>query len=154
MDKGTHHGAHCVYVINYHLVWIPRYRKPVLVGAIAERLSALLKEIADQYGFEVLAQEVMPDPVHVFVTAPPKLAPAEIVRLLTRMCPFGKGITSGRLKQEFDSIRRQYWEPHAPVWADGYYVGTAGHVSAATIQRYIEECYPKGALINFDGQNE
>ncbi len=133
MDKGTHHGAHCVYVINYHLVWIPRYRKPVLVGAIAERLSALLKEIADQYGFEVLAQEVMPDHVHVFVTAPPKLAPAEIVRLL-------KGVTSRRLKQGFAAIRRQYWGPKATLWAEGYYVGTAGHVSAETIQRYIEEC--------------
>ncbi len=133
MDKGTHQGAHCVYVINYHLVWIPRYRKRVLIGAIAERLSALLKEIADQYGFELLAHEVMPDHVHVFVTAPPKLAPAEIVRLL-------KGITSRRLKQEFDSIRRQYWGPQATLWAEGYYVGTAGHVSAETIQRYIEEC--------------
>lgn len=122
-----------MYGINYHLVWIPRYRKKVLVGPIAERLSMRLKEIADQYGFEWLAQEVMPDHVHVFVTAPPKCSPAEIVRRL-------KGIPSRRLKQEFAAIRRQSWGPKATVWAEGYDVGTAGHVSAETIQRYLEEC--------------
>ena len=100
-------------MINYHLVWIPRYRKKVLGGPITERLKALLQEIADQYGFELLAQEVMPDHVHVFVTAPPKVSPAEIVRLL-------KGITSRRLKQEFAAIRRQYWGPKASLWAEGY----------------------------------
>jgi putative transposase len=133
MDKSTHHGAHCVYVINYHLVWIPRYRKKILIGPIAERLQILLREIAKQYGFELLAQEVLPDHVHVFMTAPPRFAPAEIVRLR-------KGITSRRLKPEFDAMRRQYWGPKATLWAEGDYVGTAGYVSAETIQRYIEEC--------------
>jgi putative transposase len=75
MDKGPRHSAHCVYVINYHLVWIPRYRKGILVGPIAERLQVLLREIADQYGFGLLAQEVMSDHMHVFATAPPKFLP-------------------------------------------------------------------------------
>ena len=123
------------------MVWIPRYRKEVLVRPVEARLKELLAEIATQYGFEILAVEVTPvlaahevrlrrcasvsDPVHLFVSAPPKFAPAEIVGLF-------KGITSRRLKKEFESLRRQYW-------AEGYYVGTAGHVSAETTQRYIEE---------------
>jgi len=98
-----------------------------------------------QYGFEILAFEVtpalacgasVPDHVHLFVSAPPKFSPAEIVRLF-------KGITSRRLKKEFKSLRRQYWGEHATLWAEGYYVGTAGHVSAETIQRYIEESQKK-----------
>lgn len=131
MDKTTKKTPHAVYVINYHLVWIQRYRKKVLIGKIAERLKELLSEIASQYGFQIVAVEVMPDHVHLFVSAPPKFAPAEIVRLF-------KGITSRRLMQEFAYLRRQYWGDKATVWAESYYVGTVGHVSAETIQRYIE----------------
>lgn len=132
MPQEANHSPHSAYVINYHLVWIPRYRKKILIGRIAERLKELLSEIASQYGFQIVAVEVMPDHVHLFVSAPPKFAPAEIVRLF-------KGITSRKLKKEFESLRRQYWGEHATLWAEGYYVGTAGHVSAETIKRYIEE---------------
>ncbi len=133
MDKNAKHNPHCVYIINSHLVWIPRYREKVLVGPIAERLEVLLNEIAARHDFEILAVEVMPDHVHLFVSAPPKFSPAEIVRLF-------KGLTSRRLKQEFLVLRRHYWGRNATVWVEGYYVSTAGHVSAETIQRYIEAC--------------
>ena len=115
-------------------------------------MKELLAEIATQYGFEILAVEVtpalgahevrlrrcasVPDPVHLFVSAPPNFAPAEIVGLF-------KGITSRRLKKEFESLRRQYWGEHATLWAEGYSVGTAGHLSAETIQRFIEESQKK-----------
>ena len=132
MPHKANHSPHSAYVINYHLVWIPRYRKKVLVGPVEVRLKELLAEIATQYEFEILAVEVMPDHVHLFVSAPPKFSPAEIVRLF-------KGITSRRLKKEFESLRHPYWGKNATLWAEGYYVGTAGYVSAETIQRYIEE---------------
>ena len=80
--------------------------------------------------------QVCPTMLHLFVSAPPKFSPAEIIRLF-------KGITFRRLKKEFESLRRQYWGEHATLWAEGYYVGTAGHVSAETIQRYIEESQKK-----------
>jgi IS605 OrfB family transposase len=145
MPQETNHNPHSAYGINCHLVWIPRYRKKVLVGSVEARLKELLAEIATQYGFEIMAVEVtpalacgasVPDHVHLFVSAPPKFSPAEIVRLF-------KGITSRRLKKEFESLRRQYWDKNATLWAEGYYVGTAGHVSAETIKRYIEESQKK-----------
>jgi putative transposase len=132
MPQETNHSPHSAYGINYHRVWIPRYRKKVRVGHVEARLKELLAEIAPQYGFEILAVEVMPDPVHLFVSAPPKFAPAEIVRLF-------KGITARRLKKEFESLRRQDWGKNATVWAEGYSVGTAGHVRAESIKRYMEE---------------
>ena len=136
MPRETNHSPHSAHVINYHLVWIPRYRKKVLIGPVETRLKKLLAEIATQHGLEILAVEVMPEHVHLFVSAPPKFSPAEIVRLF-------KGITSRWLKEEFESLRRQYWGKNATRWAEGYSVGTAGHVSAETIQRYIEESQKK-----------
>jgi putative transposase len=105
----------------------------ILVEPIAIRLKQLFSEIGTQYAFEIVAVEVMPDHVHLFVSAPPKYAPSELVRLF-------KGISSRRLTREYPQIRRAYWGPRATLWAEGYYVGTAGHVSAETIKRYIEEC--------------
>jgi putative transposase len=128
----ANHSPHSAYVINYHLVWIPHYRKKVLVEPVEARMKELLAEIATQNRFEILAIEVMPDHVHLFISAPPKYAPAEIVRLV-------KGITSHKLKNEFESLRGQYWGKNATLWAEGYYVGTAGHISPETIKRYIEE---------------
>ena len=136
MPNEANHSPHSAYGINYHLVWIPRYRKKVLVGPVEARLKELLAEIATQYGLEIWAVEVMPEHVHLFVSAPPKFSPAEIVRLF-------KGITSRRLKEEIESLRSQYWGKNATRWAEGYSVGTAGHVSAETIQRYIEESQKK-----------
>lgn len=122
-----------VYNLNYHLVWCPKYRCSVLIGQVADRLQRLLDEIAAQYGFEILACEVMPNHVHLFVSAPPKYSPANLAKLL-------KGITSRRLRQELsEQIRRKIWKP-GTLWSPSYYVGTAGNVSSEVITRYIEEC--------------
>lgn len=125
--KGT------VYNLNYHLVWCPKYRRSVLTGQVADRLQTLLQEIAAQYRFEIFACEVMPDHVHLFVSAPPKYSPADLAKLF-------KGITSRRLRQELnEQIRRKVWKPGV-LWSPSYYAGTAGNVSGDVIKRYIEEC--------------
>lgn len=125
-------NPHCVYQTNYHFVWCRRYRHKVLVGPIAERLKQICFEIATELEFEILALEVMPDHVHLFVSCPPKWSPSEIVRRF-------KGRSSRRLMLEFAQLKRRYWGKRATLWAESYYVGTAGHVSAETIKRYIEE---------------
>ncbi len=124
----------CVYHIAYHIAWIPKYRKSILVGEIAKRLESLIHEIAEKYGFKILALEVMPDHVHLFVSAHPKFAPATLVKLF-------KGITARKLFKEFPELKKKLWDGH--LWTPSYYVGTAGNVSTETIRRYIEECQRK-----------
>lgn len=131
MDVKRTGGA--VYNINYHLVWCPKYRGAVLTGAVAERLLGLFGEIAEMRGLDILASEVMPDHVHLFVSAPPKYSPADLAKLF-------KGITSRRLRQELSvQIRSTIWKP-GTLWSPSYYAGTAGNVSGEVIKRYIEEC--------------
>jgi len=108
MPHAASHSPHSAYGINYHLVWNPRHRNKVLVGPVEARLKELLVEIAMQYGFDILAVEVMPDLVHLFLSAPAKFSPAEIARLF-------KGITSCRLKIQFYSLRCQYWGTNATL---------------------------------------
>ena len=125
MSKQTYAGG--VYHINYHFVWCPKFRRPVLAGDIPQRLQALIEGKAAELQGTVLALEIQPDHVHLFVQMPPRWSPAQIAFRL-------KGYTSHVLRQEFPFLRRRL----PSLWSRSYYVGTAGNVSAATIRRSIE----------------
>lgn len=125
MSKRTRHAT---YNINYHLVWCPKFRRPVLVGDIGARLAELLPEYVRKLGGEVLDLVVQPDRVHLFATFPPTLAISQIMYRL-------KGATSHQLRQEYPELNSRL----PSLWTRSYYAGTAGHVSAETIQRYIAE---------------
>lgn len=119
------------YNINYHFVWIPKYRRKVLVGPVAEELERLIRKICKERDVEVLNLSVQPDHVHLFVSAPPRHAPSELINTI-------KGYTSRYLRQKFPELIRA--TGRKGLWTRTYYVGTAGTVSAETVQRYIEEC--------------
>jgi len=69
----------CVYNVNYHFVWSTKYRRKVLVGNVANDLHMLHELIAQKKGVTLVTQEIMPDHVHLFVTAHPKFSPAIII---------------------------------------------------------------------------
>jgi putative transposase len=121
------HNAGAVFSLKYHLVWCPKYRRPVLVGAVAERLTVLLTEKAAEIGATLHALEVTPDHVHLVVESDPTRAPAHIAAQF-------KGSTSRVLRQEFRSLRSRL----PTLWSRSYFAATVGHVSAAAVQKYIE----------------
>lgn len=125
------HTAGCVYQTAYHLVWRPVYRRDVLGEPIKSRLESLFHEIAHNKGFDILAVDVQPDHVHLFVSLPPAMSIATAVQLL-------KSISARKLRLEFPHLRRHTRSDR--LWAPSYYVGTAGNVSAETIRHSIEEC--------------
>jgi putative transposase len=130
-QDNTNSGAHCRYDLKYHIVWIPKYRRGLLSGKIAERLKQILAQIAEKYDFHIIALEVMPDHVHLLLEAPPKYAPSTIVGYL-------KGISSKMLREEFlDEIRKHIWKENT-LWARGYYIATlADGVTTEIVQEYI-----------------
>ena len=84
--------------LGYHIVWCPKYRRPVLVGKVAEALEWEMRRTATGLGVEIAALEVMPDHVHVFADVPVTLAPPTLVARL-------KGRTSRLLRQQFSLPR-------------------------------------------------
>lgn len=116
----------CAYNLGYHIVWTPKYRKSVLVDLVAERLKELLKEksTADNYSIEAL--EVMPDHVHIFISADPTVAPQKIVNEL-------KGYTSNKLRNEFNDLKTKL----PTLWSRSYYIGSIGFVSESVVKTYI-----------------
>ena len=114
--------------MTYHFVWCPKFRRKVLVGTIETRLAALIRKKCEELHCEIVALEIMPDHVHLFLKAPPTHAPQHIANQL-------KGFTSHELRKEFPVLKSRL----PSLWSRSYYVGSAGAVSAATIQKYIEQ---------------
>lgn len=115
---------HSKYNINYHIVWIPKYRHPALTGEVASHLSDILNIIAETKGVEILNLEIVSDHIHLFVSSPPQNAPSLIVNWF-------KGI-SARMYN--------YWYEEPRIkWTNSYYVGTEGTVTAETIKKYVGE---------------
>ncbi len=116
-----------VFSLKYHLVWCPKYRRPVLEGDVVIRLKELIRQVASQMDAAIPVQEIMPDHVHLFVEADPRWAVAEIVNRL-------KGKSSRALRSEFPHLRSRI----PALWSRSYYAGTVGSVSEETVKHYIE----------------
>lgn len=116
-----------IFNLGYHLIWCPKYRRKVLVGAIAERLGKLLQAKAAQISITIEIMEIMDDHIHIFVKSDPTNAPHHIVQQL-------KGYTSRVLRQEFESLRSRL----PTLWTRSYFCESVGHISETSVRRYIE----------------
>ena len=122
-------GSHTVYDIKYHIVWITKYRKPVLHGEVGKHVRELVRQTCATLDVLIVSGHVALDHVHLLVSVPPNLAVSDLVQRL-------KGRTSRLLLDEFTELKRQFWGRH--VWARGYFVASSGNVTDEVIQQYIE----------------
>ena len=127
MAQAYKHAQKSVSLVNYHFVWCPKRRRKILVDRLAKRLEQIIREVCAEIECDVLALEIMPDHVHLFVNANPLLAPNQIVKRI-------KGRSSRILRQEFPFLLKM-----PSLWTRSYFLSTAGNVSSATIQKYIAE---------------
>jgi putative transposase len=122
-------SRNCAYQFAYHVVWCPKYRKKILTGKIAQALVSMLDEICKENKWSVIAKEIQPDHIHLFLSIPPAIPVSNAVKIL-------KGTTARKLFLQFPELKVDLWGGH--LWSPSYYAGTAGNVSAETIQSYIE----------------
>lgn len=126
MSQEYRHGITSVTLINYHFVWIPRRRRKVLKGSIANRLKELIFMVAQDIECKVLALEIMDDHVHLFLNCPPTMSPSDIMFRI-------KGRSARELRKEFpDPLMKM-----PSMWTRSYFCSSAGNVSSATIEKYI-----------------
>lgn len=138
------YGSHTVYNIEYHFVWVTKYRYKVLTGDIAHRVKELVRQSCEAFEIKIISGVVSNDHVHVFVSAPPSMAPSEIMRRI-------KGRTSSKLFEEFPHIKKRYWGRH--FWGRGYFCATSGQITDEMIKSYLEHHFEpsSGESIKVDG---
>ena len=129
--------SHAVYDLKYHLVWITKYRKPVLSGEIGIRLRELVRQTCASMDVYILSGHVSSDHVHLLVSVPPKVSVSELMQRI-------KGRSSRLMLEEFGELRRQYWRRH--LWARGYFAASSGNVTDEVVKQYIESQGEKSPL--------
>ena len=130
MGKQYRKASHCVYDFKYHLVWITKYRKPVLGKVVGTRVRDLIRMICASLDVEIVKGNISRDHVHLLVSVPPTLA---VSRLVQRM----KGLTSRKLLQENRGLNKAFWGRH--LWGRGYFATSTGNVTEEMIAQYIEK---------------
>ena len=123
-------GSHSRFDIKYHFVWVTKYRKSILTGAVGARLRDVVREVCRTNEIEILQGAVSPDHVHVLLSCPPNLSPSKIMQYI-------KGKSSRKLLMEFKHLQKQYWGRH--LWARGYFVASSGNVTDEAIMEYIRQ---------------
>ncbi|MDO9573338.1 MAG: IS200/IS605 family transposase [Candidatus Omnitrophota bacterium] len=123
-------GAHTRHKLQYHLVWVPKYRKRVLRGKIAYRLKGLLYDGCKVNRWWLGKISIQDDHVHLLLQLQASDSIAEAVRML-------KGGTSRIIRKEFPELEEFLWGDS--FWADGYFAESVGHVDEEVIKKYIDE---------------
>jgi len=123
------YGSHTVFNIEYHFVWVTKYRYQVLNDDVAIRVRELVRQTCEAFEIQIIKGVVSKDHVHIFVSAPPTMAPSEIMRRI-------KGRSSSKLFEDFPHLRKRFWGRH--FWARGYFCASSGQVTDEMIKNYLD----------------
>ena len=127
--KEQRRSGHTISQLKVHIVWVTKYRYPVLTGEIQKRCCHLLIQICDAEDIRILKGVVSKDHVHMHMEYPARLSVSDIVKRL-------KGRASRRLQDEFPELKKRYWGRH--FWAIGYGAWSTGNITDEMVQEYLE----------------
>lgn len=122
-------GSHTVSRLTVHIVWVTKYRYPVLQGAIQKRCRELIIQICDAEDVKILKGAVSKDHVHMHIEYAPSQSVSNLVKRF-------KGRTSRLLQQEYPDLQRRYWSRH--FWAIGYGAWSTGNITEELVSEYLE----------------
>lgn len=122
-------NSNAVYLLNYHLILVVKYRKKVFTNnEIVERTKELMRKISAENDVEVINQECGDDHIHLMISTKPTTQLTKYVNLL-------KGHSARALRKEYDFSDVLYGDS---FWSDSYYLATCGNVSLDTLYNYID----------------
>ena len=119
--------AHCKWECQYHIVFIPKYRKKKLYGMVRDDVREIIRTLCKYKKVEIVAGAVCSDHVHLCVSIPPKLSVSDFVGYL-------KGKSALMIFDKHPEMGNK-WD--RSFWARGYYVSTVGNVDEETVKEYI-----------------
>ena len=123
------HERGYVYDFSYHIVWVTKYRKTVFTTPkLVKDMKDAINYLADNHDVEIQSLQVMPDHVNLLVSFKPKLARADVVKIL-------KGSSARLWFTIHPETKRELWDGH--LWSSSYYIGTLGETSKQVVEEYI-----------------
>jgi len=128
-SRGYSVGAHVVYKLSVHDVFVTKYRRRAITARVAEVLVAAFRESCAAYGCDLVEHGYEPDHAHLLIAYPPKVALATLVQHL-------KGLSSRRVRAiRFPEVARKLWGK--AFWSPSYCAASCGGAPLATVRAYV-----------------
>lgn len=127
MERTYHTNNNIVFSCIYHVIWCPKYRRPVLIDEVDKRLRQIIGDVAAKLQSEIQGMEIMPDHIHLVVGVDPQYGVHRLVKQI-------KGRSSHLLRQEFPHLRTRL----PTLWTNSYFVATVGGAPLAILKQYVE----------------
>ena len=126
----TRHSGHAVYRTEYHIIWIPKYRRRILNPGVEGYLAKILPNVLETMpGCEILKCTIQVDHIHMIMVIPPRYAVSDVIGRM-------KGMTASRIRRKFAWLKKLYWKENV-VWSTGYFVTTIG-IDEDKVMNYIQ----------------
>ena len=124
-------GRSVVYSLSYHLVFVTKYRRRPITARVRQFLGSVFSDVCRDFGGTLDEMDGEADHLHLLVSMPPKVAPANLVNSL-------KGVSSRHLRrQRYPEVRRALWGAH--FWSPSYFVSSTGGATLAKVKAYIQK---------------
>ena len=136
VSSNVTHGRGYVYSLQYHIVWVTKYRKPVFTGSIEEDVKQYLIHTMESLDMKVMAMEVMPDHIHLLLDCKPQFFPSDMVKIM-------KGNTARWMFMNHPELKKELWGGH--LWNPSYCIVTVSDRSFDMVKQYIESQKEKEA---------
>ena len=128
-SKGYQTGAHVVFKMSVHLVFVTKYRRKAITLRVWEVMLATFREVCDRFGCDLTEAGWEPDHAHLLVSYPPKVQLSELVQYL-------KGLSSRRVRaRQFPEVRSKLWG--RAFWSPSYCAVSCGGAPLATVKAYV-----------------
>ena len=120
-------NRHITYMCKYHIIWCPKYRRPVLINGVDKKLKQIIVDVCKETGSELLEMEIMFDHVHLLAEIDPQLGAHRFIKKV-------KGRSSRLLRNEFQFLRSKL----PTLWTHSYFIATMGGAPLDIIKQYVE----------------
>ena len=127
--KNFYVGAHCCFLLQYHLVIVSKYRRKIFTNGICEKLAELIQIFFERHELVILEYEICPDHIHILFEAYPDMNIAHFVGSF-------KAWSAKILRREYlKFLRRFYWKPY--FWNKSYFIATVSERTTEAVKDYI-----------------
>ena len=128
-DYKLSYGRGYVYSLQYHIVWCTKYRRKVLKDGIDLDCKELIIALSEEYGFKIIAMEVMPDHIHLLLDVSPQFCIPDMIRIM-------KGGIARKLFLMHPELKEKLWKGH--LWNPSYCIVTVRERSREMVEYYTE----------------
>ena len=137
LPKDVTHGRGYIYSLQYHIVWVTKYRRSIFLGDIESDVRDYLLKTLKSLDMKPIAMEIMPDYIHLLVDCKPQLKLSDAIKIL-------KGNTARWLFLKYPEIKKQLWGGH--LWNPSYFVATVSDRTLDQVKHYIDSQKKKSLL--------